>query len=271
MGTVSQLRPSAAVFDARVAAAACEAQLSRIALLVGLAIVAATNAEGRAAVNAASLADRVGFSRPSVLKGMRVVEERGLGARERGEGGNIYPLFIWDVDRLPSLVNVERVDPAEDVEGTSRKLWQEVYSARYREAYARETSVGRVSGVPPYGWPKDDGWEALTEWSARRAGELRVDARSLVEIAVDSFLALGDSVDVNLKLKRHPLSFLAPLLGHVDKAVVARLTQPRMKSTVAPRQESAAVAEAAAPIETSLSRAAASAALLAAIGNGGRS
>lgn len=229
MGTVSQIRPGAAVvFDARIAAAACQAQLSRISLVAGLAIVGITTAEGRAEVTADGLAALVGYSRPSMLKALRTIEDRELGRRARTEVGHVLPVFTWAVDRLPSLLR--KPEPAEPVESTSRELWQEVFSTMYRERFSRDTEAGRLSAVVPNQWPKDPGWERLTDWSARRARELGLDPRRVVELACEHFFALPDKLDPNLRAQRYPLGFLPPVLDDVDRALVARLTAPMKRA-----------------------------------------
>lgn len=227
MGTVSQLRPAAAVFDARMAAAACESHLTAIALLAGLAIIQITGPDGRADVTCGDLARRVGLSRPSMVRGLRAMEERGLGARPRTSGGKVLPVFVWALDRLPSMLVARAAEPAAEVQRTPRELWQEIFKARYRERFARETAAGRVSGVAPVAWPKEAGWEVLCEWSARCSAELGIDERRIIECACDAFFSFGDSVDVKLRKEGHLLWFAPRLIKQIDQAVVSRLTVRR--------------------------------------------
>lgn len=224
MGTVTQLRPCVAVFDARVAAAACEAQLSRLALFAGLAIIGITTPDGRASVTAEDLASRLGFSRPSMVRAIRAMEDRELGIRPKTTGGKVLPVFCWSIERLPSLLVARIEAPTVEARATSRELWQEVFSARYRKRFGRETSAGWISGIVPAAWPRDAGWEVLCEWSERRSRELGESERWIVECACDAFFSFGDKVDAKLAGALYPLGFAPRLIGAIDRAVVSRLT-----------------------------------------------
>lgn len=233
MGSVLHLPTSGGVFfDARIAIRACEVQLSRLALLAGLAIVGLTNPQGRADFTADALARRTGYSRPAMLKALRVVEARDLGSRATTELGRPVPVFFWHLERLPILAEPTEAPTVHASQLTPWATWQDVFSETYREHFARDTPSGRLSGVVPPGWPKEENREALREWSARRSVELGLDATRLVRLACEAFLSLDDKVDPALKPKGYPPSFMPRLIKEIDAAVVARLVKPPKSARV---------------------------------------